>query len=68
MEATDGSEYILRKLLDFDKLCFNYCIKVPEKKFTTKDEVCLSYYSFEFIFILFIRKLHYKSTQCFRIP
>ena len=42
MESSDGSEYILRKMLDFDKVCFNYCIKVPEKKLTTKDEVCLS--------------------------
>ena len=46
MESTDGSEYILRKLLDFDKVCFNYCIKVPEKKLTTKDEVCLSFLIF----------------------
>ena len=42
MELSDGSELLVRKLFDYDKLCFNKCVGVPEKKFTVKEENCLS--------------------------
>lgn len=33
---------IMRKFLDFDKLCFNKCVEKPEKKFLVREENCLS--------------------------
>ena len=41
MEAEAG-QAIIRKLWDFDKFCFKKCITVPEKKFSVKEENCLS--------------------------
>lgn len=41
MEA-EASNAIIRKLWDFDKFCFNKCVKVAEKKLSTKEENCLS--------------------------
>ncbi len=41
MEA-EANQAVIRKLWDFDKFCFNKCVKVPEKKFSVKEENCLS--------------------------
>ncbi len=42
MNPENATEHMMRKLLDYDKLCFDVCIKMPEKKFTMKEENCLS--------------------------
>ena len=42
MEVKEASELMYRKLLDFDQFCFKNCVKVPGKKFTVKEENCLS--------------------------
>lgn len=36
------SEQIARHFMDLDKICFEKCISNPEKKFSVKDENCLS--------------------------
>ena len=42
MNQDNATEHMMRKLLDFDKFCFNKCIQTAEKKFNTKEENCLS--------------------------
>ena len=39
---SDATNAVVRKLWDYDKFCFNKCIQVPEKKFSVREETCLS--------------------------
>jgi hypothetical protein len=32
----------MRKIFDFDKICFKNCVGEPDKKFSAKQEACLS--------------------------
>ena len=36
------NESIMRKLFDYDRICFKKCINIPEKKFSSNEEFCLS--------------------------
>lgn len=39
---SDATNAVVRKLWDYDKFCFNKCVQVPEKKFSVREETCLS--------------------------
>ena len=37
-----NSELLYKRLMEFDQLCFDKCIRDPTKKLGTSDEYCLS--------------------------